>query len=48
MCWYNFGLPAIAADVGSLKEDIVEGKTGFVCRPRDPIDLSKRIETIFE
>jgi len=44
---YNFGLPAIAADVGSLKEDIVEGKTGFVCRPRDPVDLSKCIETYF-
>ena len=44
---YNFGLPAIAADVGSLKEDIVEGRTGFVCRQRDPIDLAKSIETYF-
>lgn len=44
---YNFGLPAIAADVGSLKEDVVEGQTGFLCRPRDPIDLAKSIETYF-
>lgn len=44
---YNFGLPAIAADVGSLKEDIVLGQTGFVCRPQDPIDLAKSIETYF-
>ncbi|MBV8275410.1 MAG: glycosyltransferase family 4 protein [Verrucomicrobia bacterium] len=44
---YNFGLPAIAADVGSLKEDIVEGRTGFVCRPRDPIGLAKSIENYF-
>lgn len=44
---YNFGLPVIASDVGSLKEDIVEGKTGFVCKPRDPIDLSAAIETFF-
>src|SRR5262249_13883551 len=27
---YSFGLPAIAADVGSMKEEIIEGKTGFV------------------
>jgi len=44
---YNFGLPVIASDVGSLKEDIVEGETGFVCKPRDPVDLAKSIETYF-
>src|SRR5262249_31826543 len=33
---YSFGLPIIATDVGSLKEDIVEGKTGFVCEPENP------------
>ncbi len=26
----NFGLPVLAADVGSLKDEIVQGKTGFV------------------
>jgi glycosyltransferase involved in cell wall biosynthesis len=44
---YNFGLPVIASDVGSLREDIVEGKTGFVCKPRDAIDLAKEIERYF-
>jgi glycosyltransferase involved in cell wall biosynthesis len=44
---YNFGLPVIASDVGSFKEDIVEGGTGFVCKPRDPVDLAKNIETYF-
>jgi glycosyltransferase involved in cell wall biosynthesis len=44
---YNFGLPVIASDVGSLREDIVEGKTGFVCKPRDSIDLVKEIECFF-
>jgi glycosyltransferase involved in cell wall biosynthesis len=44
---YNFGLPVIASDVGSLREDILEGQTGFVCRPRDPIDLAKAIKTYF-
>ena len=29
---YGFGLPVIAADVGSLKEEIIEGKTGL-CVP---------------
>jgi glycosyltransferase involved in cell wall biosynthesis len=44
---YYFGLPVVASDVGSLEEDIIEGKTGFVCKPRDPVDLSKSIETYF-
>ena len=44
---YSFGLPVIATDVGSLKEEIVEGETGFVCRPNDPGHLSQMIEKLF-
>jgi glycosyltransferase involved in cell wall biosynthesis len=44
---YNFGLPVIASDVGSLREDIVEKKTGFVCKPRDSNDLAETIEIYF-
>ncbi len=44
---YSFGLPVLAADVGSLKDEIVEGKTGFVFRPEDPIDLARAIERYF-
>ena len=44
---YSFGLPVIATDVGSLRDDIVEGKTGFLCRPRDSIDLARALETYF-
>ena len=44
---YSFGLPVLAADVGSLKDDIVEGKTGFVFKPQDPIDLARAIEQYF-
>ena len=44
---YNFGLPAIAADVGSLKEEIVEGKTGFVCKPCDSADLTRTVKIFF-
>ena len=44
---YNFGLPVIVADVGSMKDDVVEGKTGFVFRSGDTQDLEKQIEHYF-
>jgi glycosyltransferase involved in cell wall biosynthesis len=44
---YNFGLPCIAADVGSLKDEIVETRTGHVFKPRDAADLARTIETYF-
>ena len=45
---HSFGLPAIVADVGSLKDDIVEGENGFAFKPEDPVDLAKTIEKYFE
>lgn len=45
---YNFGLPVVGTDVGSVREDILEGTTGFLCRPRDPVDLTRAIEQYFE
>jgi glycosyltransferase involved in cell wall biosynthesis len=44
---YNFGLPVLAADVGSLREDVAEGRTGFVFKPEDPADLARTIERYF-
>jgi glycosyltransferase involved in cell wall biosynthesis len=44
---YSFGLPVLAADVGPLKEEIVPGKTGYVFKPEDPIDLAKVIDQYF-
>ena len=45
---YSFGLPVVATDVGSLKAEIVEGQTGFVCsKPRDAVQLEKTIERYF-
>ncbi len=44
---YSFGLPALAANVGSLKDEIVEGSTGFVFQPANPVDLAKTVETYF-
>jgi glycosyltransferase involved in cell wall biosynthesis len=45
---YSFGLPVIATDVGSLRQDIIEGSTGLVCRPQDSSDLAKAILRYFE
>jgi glycosyltransferase involved in cell wall biosynthesis len=44
---YNFGLPVIVSDVGSMKEDVLEGKTGFVFEPRNSADLAATIEKYF-
>jgi glycosyltransferase involved in cell wall biosynthesis len=44
---YSFGLPVVVSDVGSLRHDVVDGQTGFVCRPRDPRDLAAAIERYF-
>lgn len=44
---YSFGLPIIATDVGSLREVIVEGRTGFVCKANDPADLTRSIEVYY-
>ena len=39
---FSFGLPVIATDVGSLREDVTEG-TGLLCRPGDASDLAGAI-----
>jgi D-inositol-3-phosphate glycosyltransferase len=44
---YAFGLPVIATDVGSFRDDIVEGRTGLVCKPRDSADLTRSILEYF-
>jgi D-inositol-3-phosphate glycosyltransferase len=44
---YSFGLPVVATDVGSFREEIVAGYTGFLCRPCDPAHLAKTIARYF-
>jgi glycosyltransferase involved in cell wall biosynthesis len=44
---HSFGLPVLAADVGSLREDIVDGQTGYIFRPEDPANLAWTIERYF-
>jgi glycosyltransferase involved in cell wall biosynthesis len=43
---FSFGVPVIATDVGSLREDVVEG-TGVLCRPADPADLARAVAAFY-
>jgi glycosyltransferase involved in cell wall biosynthesis len=44
---HSFGLPVIAADVGSLKGEILEGETGYVFKAADSADLAAVIKRYF-
>jgi D-inositol-3-phosphate glycosyltransferase len=44
---YSFGLPVIATDVGSLRDDILEDRTGYVSAPRDPSAFAATINRYF-
>jgi glycosyltransferase involved in cell wall biosynthesis len=44
---YGFGLPVIGADVGALKEDIIEDQTGFVFKAGAADDLAGVIRKYF-
>jgi glycosyltransferase involved in cell wall biosynthesis len=45
---YSFGLPVVVSDAGSLRHDVIEGKTGFVCRNGEPADLGEQIDRYFK
>jgi D-inositol-3-phosphate glycosyltransferase len=44
---YRFGLPVIVTDAGSMREDVIEGRTGFVCRASDASDLARSLDGFF-
>jgi glycosyltransferase involved in cell wall biosynthesis len=44
---YRFGTPVVATDVGSMREDILEGQTGFICAPANPAALARALEGYF-
>jgi D-inositol-3-phosphate glycosyltransferase len=44
---YSFGLPVIAADVGSLKDEIIEHRTGLVFEAKNPAALARTVRTYF-
>jgi glycosyltransferase involved in cell wall biosynthesis len=37
------GKPLIAADSIGTREPVVDGRNGFLCRPRDPVDLAAKM-----
>lgn len=43
----SFGLPVVATDVGSFRDDVVDGETGFLCAPDDSAALACTIEKFF-
>lgn len=45
---YSFGLPVVASDVGSFSAEVLEGETGFLCKPCDSDDLARALETYFD
>jgi D-inositol-3-phosphate glycosyltransferase len=45
---YRFGIPIIAADVGSFAEDVVDKVTGFICKPNDAEDMAVQLRKYFD
>ena len=45
---YRFGLPIIATDVGSFREDVIDGVTGFICKPDDGEDMAEKLRMFFD
>jgi D-inositol-3-phosphate glycosyltransferase len=43
---FSFGLPVIATDVGSLRDDVTH-ETGVLCQPKSGPDLARAIQTFF-
>lgn len=44
---YNFGLPVVASDIASFREDIIEGETGYVFKAADPAALAATLQRYF-
>ena len=40
------GKPLIAADSIGTREPVKDGENGFLCRPRDPIDLADKMDAV--
>jgi glycosyltransferase involved in cell wall biosynthesis len=44
---YSFGLPAIASNAGSMQEDVIQGKTGFIYEAKNADALAEAIRVYF-
>lgn len=45
---YGFQKPVVATDVGGLPEVVLDGRTGYIARPRDPVDFAEKVVMFFE
>jgi len=45
---YRFGVPIIATDVGSFREDVIDGVSGFICKPDNAEDMAAKLKTFFD
>ena len=43
----SFGTPVIGTDVGSLRDDVIDGATGVLCSSPEPSDLAAGISAFF-
>ena len=41
-------VPIIASNIGGSKETIIENKTGYLYKNKDPVDLANSIATIMQ
>ena len=44
---YRFGVPIIATDIGSFREDVIDGETGFICMPNNAADMAEKLTLFF-
>jgi glycosyltransferase involved in cell wall biosynthesis len=42
------GVPVVATPVGGVRENVVEGETGLLCEPRDPVSLAAGINRLLD
>jgi len=42
------GIPIVATDVGGVSEAIVDGESGFICKPKDHQDIGKRVVQLLQ
>jgi glycosyltransferase involved in cell wall biosynthesis len=45
---FSFGVPVVASDIGSFREDVIEGRNGFLYHPTDPDGLAAAIQRYFK
>lgn len=42
------GKPIVATDVGGTREGVLDGETGFIIPPNDPLSIAKKVQILLE